>query len=273
MVTKWAFSLDERAAGWFQDMIKVGVISAKKNTLLTPICFFDGCGTPHIFQWLESNDVQVIRARVPFYEELFSSTVLQANEGTPYQPSQASGAYLRLYASDYIKDEFFLYTDCDVMFLQNPNLNLVKPKVLAACREFIITDGEIEIIDRSFNSGVIIFNRNGFNDVREKVVSVARDHHYYHRVHCSYDQSILNIALADKWESLPAEFNWRPFQGICKQACILHFHGPKPTRISEIMSGKDVPESPLMARIVERNYSAYEHYVNIFNSFLIEANS
>jgi hypothetical protein len=273
VVSKWAFSLDERAAGWFQDMIKVGVVSAKKNTSLTPICLFDGCGTPHIFQWLEGNGVQVVRARVPFYEELFSSTVLQANEGTPYQPSQASGAYLRLFASDYIKDDFFLYTDCDVMFLQDPAPNIIKPRLLAACKEFIITDGEIETVNSSFNSGVIIFNRNRFLEVREEVISMARHHNYYHRVHSSYDQSILNIALADKWEPLPAELNWRPFQGIYEQACILHFHGPKPTRISEIMSGKDAPESRLMARIIERYYPAYEYYVKIFNSFLSDANS
>ena len=33
-IRKWVFSFDQRASGWFADMIKVAVISARQNTSL-----------------------------------------------------------------------------------------------------------------------------------------------------------------------------------------------------------------------------------------------
>ena len=95
-IKKWLFSFDQRASGWFEDMIKVAVVSARENTSLEPICLFDGASDPRIIAWLKQQSVQVIRTRVPFHAELFSSQTMEANKGTPYHPEHASGAFLRV---------------------------------------------------------------------------------------------------------------------------------------------------------------------------------
>ena len=109
MPTTWMFNFDERASGWFADMIRVAVISAREQTDLRPMCLFDGKGTPGIISWLKANGVPVIRTQVPFRDELFSEEVLAANADTGYHPQHAAGAFLRLVAADFVDDDYFLY--------------------------------------------------------------------------------------------------------------------------------------------------------------------
>ena len=92
------FSLDGRAAGWFADMIKVAVVSARERTRLEPVCLYDGAGTPSLLSWLARQGVEVLRVAVPFRDKLFSDTTMKANEATGYNPEHAAGAFLRAVA-------------------------------------------------------------------------------------------------------------------------------------------------------------------------------
>jgi hypothetical protein len=268
---RWVFSFDQRAAGWFAEMIKVAVISARVHTSLQPLCLFDGDQTPPIISWLERNGVDVVRARVPFRDELFSEEVLSANAGTPYHPEHAAGAFLRLVAPDYVEEDCFLYTDCDVMFCADPAPFFTRPRVLAACREAATGDGDSGP-QQGFNSGVMVLNSGGFAGRRGEMIDLLRRNHFYFRRHQSFDQSMLNLLFRDDWEPLAEEMNWRPFQGLNSRAAILHFHGPKPHRIQAILDGQaSEDEAPVMSRLVFEHRLKYDHYLGEYRGYLAAA--
>ena len=268
MPTTWVFNFDERAADWFHDMIMVAVLSARERTDLSPLCLFDGKGTPPIISWLKANGVPVVRTQVPFRDELFSEAVIAANAGTAYHPQHASGAFLRLMAPDFVEAPYFLYTDCDVMFLNNPVQSFLNPRIIAACAEIYVDNIVVETSD-FFNSGVMFLNRAGFLAERERMIELLRANRFYFQEYCSYDQTMMNLALGDRWERLPSELNWRPFQGINPHASIVHFHGPKPHRIGSILDGEaSACEAPEAARFAQHHENEYRHYVELFRRYL-----
>lgn len=271
MALTWLFNFDERASGWFADMIKVAVVSAREHTALRPLCLFDGKGTPPVVSWLEANGVPVLRAQVPFRDELFSESTLAANAGTGYHPQHAAGAFLRLMAADFVGDDHFLYTDCDVMFLRDPASALVEPRIAAACPEIYVGNKVVDTSD-VFNSGVLFVNRSGFLSERDRMVELLRANGFYFRENRSYDQAMMNRVLDGRWERLPGELNWRPFQGVNPGAAIVHFHGPKPHRIGRILDGEaTAAEMPEAAPFAERYAEEYRHYVALFRDYLARA--
>jgi hypothetical protein len=265
------FNFDERASGWFADMIRVAVISAREQTDLRPMCLFDGKGTPGIISWLKANGVPVVRTQVPFRDELFSEEVLAANADTGYHPQHAAGAFLRLVAADFVDDDYFLYTDCDVMFLGNPETAFFPPRIVAACPEIYVGNKVVDTSD-VFNSGVLFINKTAFSAERDRMVELLRANRFYFRENRSYDQAMMNRVLDGRWERLPGELNWRPFQGANPNASIVHFHGPKPHRIGRLLDGQatatDVPEA---ARFAEQYAEEYRHHVALYRAYLAKA--
>eukprot|EP00002_Diphylleia_rotans_P027075 TRINITY_DN5418_c0_g1_i5.p1 TRINITY_DN5418_c0_g1~~TRINITY_DN5418_c0_g1_i5.p1 ORF type:complete len:118 (-),score=14.14 TRINITY_DN5418_c0_g1_i5:57-410(-) len=54
------------------------------------------------------------------------------------------------------------------------------------------------------------------------------------------DQGALNTFYRSRMDSLPAEFNWRPYWPRNKNAKILHFEGPKPRDYRAYFESKKV---------------------------------
>lgn len=259
---QWFFGYSGNAAGWFKDMIKVAVLSAKKNTSLEPNCLYDGRGDD-VVEWLLENGVKVHRTSVPFRDELFSKEVLSANEGTPYHPENASGHFLRLLVPDFSNAERSLYTDCDIMFLREPADKVVE--TIGACGEINISGHPA---GNSFNSGVMIVDNERLRAQREGFIEFARSEGFYSRRHHSYDQVLLNIYFRDHWEPLAPKMNWRPWQGVNNSAQIVHFHGPKPQRIAAILQGESLAGESGLLRYVEADRASYELYCGLFADFL-----
>ncbi|WP_374301575.1 glycosyltransferase [Paracoccus sp. (in: a-proteobacteria)] len=259
---QWFFGYSGNASGWFKEMIKVAVISSRKHTTLQPNCLYDGQGD-EVIDWLSRNGVTIHRTAVPFREELFSDKVLQVNEGTPYRPDNASGHFLRLMVPDYSEGEYSLYTDCDVMFSQEPKFQEID--TFGACAE-LDSNGMPAI--SSFNSGVMVINNDQFSRERDGLVAFIRDHNFYNRAHSSYDQALLNMYFKGKWSLLPQTLNWRPWQGINRDAEIIHFHGPKPQRISAILEGKGLAGEAHLENYINRDIQSYQEYVQQFQNHL-----
>lgn len=268
----WVFCLDQRSANWFADMIKVAVVSAREHTRLRPLCLFDGDQTPPVLTWLERNGVRIIRTQVPFRAELYSERVLLANQGTPYSPEQASGAYLRLMSPEHVESEFFLYSDCDIQFLGDPAPLFVEPTIVGACAEMHLVDGKL-VTASAFNSGVMYIKRTAFAAERAAIIERARANTFYYRKTRSFDQTILNICLEGRWTPQDERLNWRAFQGVHPDARILHFHGPKPSRIRALLEGKaDESEMQHLWPLVEPQQAAFRHYLDLFTATLARAN-
>ncbi|MDH6265090.1 lipopolysaccharide biosynthesis glycosyltransferase [Rhizobium sp. SG_E_25_P2] len=272
-VRRWVFSLDQRATGWFRDCLKAAVVSAKQHTTLEPICILDGDTESDFARWLKNAGVTVIKHEVSFKSELFSDAVIHANQGSPYNPAQASGAYLRVEAARILEDDVFLYTDCDIMFVADPAPDFYAPKVFGACAE-IVSEGDHYVETQSFNSGVMVVNRANFVQKVEGFIEFCRARNFYSRQHSSYDQTHLNLYFGHEWEKMSPNLNWRPFQGIGEAASIIHFHGPKPQRIDKILSGEaSAQEIDSMRHLINSNIDSYAYYVGRFNEFLKEADS
>lgn len=255
---EWFFAFNEKATGWFAEMIKVAVRSATANTTLTPICLYDGhpnCMT----DWLRDNGAVVLFTQVPFRAELFSPEIQSINSGTHYTPEHATGAFLRTEAAKHARHEVFAYTDCDVMFLRD-DISSVRTDKIAAVPE--LSDA------RSFNSGVMVINRAFFSDRHAALIDYMRANGFYHRRNSSYDQCFLNEYFAADWDTLPPGLNWRPVQGMSEEASIIHFHGPKPTRIAALLAGKGLDAEANLESIVSLNPESYAAYVNKFQSYL-----
>ncbi len=259
----WFFGLSGNSRNWFSDAIKVAVTSAKANTSLTPHCLYDG---PHceLISWLKSNNVSVINTAVPFRDELFSPVVTQANEGSAYIPENASGHFLRILVAEHSDKSNILYTDCDVMFVNEVTPPFVDH--IGVVREYNIYSQSFE---QSFNSGVMIFNKNALIKDYNLLVDYFRKHHFFHRKFSSYDQTLLNEFYKDKSIThLSADFNWKPYQGRNEKASIIHFHGPKPNRISAILKGQLHTGEQQLVQFINANREAYAHYSDMFSEYL-----
>lgn len=264
---QWFFGYSGNASAWFEEMIKVAVISSRKHTTLKPNCLYDGQGDD-VVDWLDRNDVTIHQTAVPFRDELFSDDVLRLNAGTPYRPGNASGHFLRLMVPDYSVGNYSLYTDCDVMFSDEPKFGSVD--VFGACAE-LDQDGKPE--PYSFNSGVMLINNKRFLQERTGFIDFIRSNNFYNRQHSSYDQAFLNMYFKNNWTLLPETLNWRPWQGLNTNAEIIHFHGPKPHRISAIMEGKCVEGEEHLSNYINKNYRSYKEYVKQFEEHLLSRNT
>ena len=118
---KWIFALNAASIEDYGDFARVAALSARAFNSLEAFCLFDG--EPCDFtRELERMDVQIVRVRSRFYEQLSN---LAAQHNNTLLVKVASGAFLRLEIPRLArelgwKDEFVFYTDCDVIFQNDP---------------------------------------------------------------------------------------------------------------------------------------------------------
>ncbi|WP_041257455.1 hypothetical protein [Fibrella aestuarina] len=249
----------------YDQLLKVAVYSALKNTTLQLYCIFDGLPN-ELTKWLESKNVTVIFRRSYLYNKLAYITCEKLNN--PSLLNIGGGAFLRVEIPAIMQefgynDRFVLYTDCDVMFQKDvaEGLSRYEPKFFAVAPENNINSY------RLMNSGVMLMNMpnlqkrdKDFRNYVEKnlesyipgigkpvrpnllVYALSGRVNYYP----AWDQSAYqhyytqNWLSIPGWDKLPPSFNWKPYWGDSSQADIVHFHGPKPNQ-AQLFSSKQVP--------------------------------
>ena len=127
---KWFFAASEVSLDHhdhdFRALIRSAVHSARQNTRLEPHMIYDGEESAFT-QEIRNLGVTVIRHRLSFYDRIEAAQKAQRPDWTPYM-FVASGALLRLEIPTLeTRDEFVLYTDCDVLFLKDPELEGLRP--------------------------------------------------------------------------------------------------------------------------------------------------
>ena len=253
-IKKWFFALnsDSNAIEEYQQYIKCAVNSALTNTTLEPHCLYDDIkGDVEIIKWLENKNINIHRLSSRFVKEM-------ENKMSPDVLAIAKGTWLRLEIPELVKDkyedEYVLYTDCDILFLDEFEFD-GKCKFFAAAPEANITD------KNWFNTGVMVMNINNLYETVNKfsdfIISYGIDKHI------AFDQGAYNKFYKNKWDRLPPKFNWKPYWGINDKAKILHFHGVKADHIENIFKGNinDLPS--ILQDIYKRNPKAYKYYYNL----------
>lgn len=219
---KWFFGVND-FSNYFENysqLIKVAVYTANKNTTLEPFCIYDGQEN-ELTKWLRKNNVNIIFHRSPHYQQL--------KQSFPHAFPTASGAFLRVEIPKIVemqgfKDEYVLYTDCDVMFLHD----VVDYLQNLTCKYFAIAPQENpKDWVNQVNTGVMYMNTKNLLDVHEDFNKFI-DQNLGQLLKKSYDQGAYKRYFRGKWDRLDLTMNWKPYWEINQEIKILHFHGPKP---------------------------------------------
>lgn len=122
-----------------------------------------------------------------------------------------------------IEEDYYLYTDTDVLFLQDiDSCSLNKPPFYT-----ISSEGFPGVPE---NTGVMYVNRHRMKDYLNDIVTYAKEIKWDFG---AMDQGLLNKYVLARNLSipyLPERFNWKPYWGSSDDAVIVHYHGPKPLR-------------------------------------------
>lgn len=268
---KWYFTINDFASTWLWDVMRVSVTSALERTNLQPVCLYDGNDDMLKF-WMSSNGVPVIQRKVPFADRLHSDEVVNRNAGRPYRPQSAEGFYLLL-EIPFVEanDEFVLFTDADVMFTGQVDLSAFKPAFLAACPEVDISNPSLEPTNHGFNSGVMVMNvpamRQRMQDVYLRLEQAG--YFSFDDSGAVYDQGVLNSVFKGQWDALPMEYNWRACFPENRDSKIIHWHGPKPRQVRDVISGQGGGSVTAdMAKLLEGRHDNYRHHLAIFDDFM-----
>jgi hypothetical protein len=246
---KWYFASNNQSPG-YEYLIKAAVESAIKNTSLVPHFLYDG--TPDkLTAWLEAKGVNVIYHRTSFYnhlKEFYPQEMLRT----------AAGAFLRCdIPLIEAEDDLVLYTDCDVLFVGEiiPQ-DIPRPELFACAPEVGQTNWAV------LNTGAMLMNlpalRKTHRDFTEFIIGHLPEL-------TTFDQTAYNRFYAGRHTPLPLEYNWKPYWGANPDAKIIHFHGPKPHHMVQIMTGVPVPDiyKPLFAM----NRLGCIHYLSLFGKY------
>jgi hypothetical protein len=206
-------------------MIMVAVDTAKKRTSLKPHCIYDG-GENGFTAWLTKRGVRIIPHR-SFMREALEE--LGRQKQNPHLAAALSGAFSRIELPEIVESgaDRILYTDCDVMFLDE-----VVPELEANdCRYFAVAPESDREDYVNMNTGVMLMNterlRESLPEFREYVSKnlAALEAE-------SWDEAAYRWFYRNEngpmWDRLRPELNWKPYWGENPQAKIGHFHGPKP---------------------------------------------
>ena len=289
---KWVFTLTlSKNENVYHDMVKVALLSALKNTLLKPVCLvLHPAQNPTLLRWMKSKGVVVIEhkpAWANIINELDEKRILAENQR--FSPLYGSASAL---ISTFMRidipilgfvDDFVLYTDVDVLFLQNLDLSSFGelPRYYTASTETIGDNGYM-------NAGVVLYNvinmRWTYNSFLSHVFSDSNRMNGLHfKEFGPGDQGAYNSFY--RFEYTPqiidgASFNWRPYWkslpldgGAIK---IVHWHGPKPPDYFHYYTHNEA--ATLFSGILSRCDRTIPtdlcwQYYRIWSSLLQEANS
>jgi lipopolysaccharide biosynthesis glycosyltransferase len=226
---QWYFALTEDSTAFRQyvEMVMVAVHTAKKVTSLEPHCIYDG-NDNDFTAWLGKHGVRIVRHR-SFVREALEE--LGRRKGNPHLAAALSGAFSRIELPDIVKENSgggrVLYTDCDVMFLDEVAAELAAN----ACRLFAVAPESVRDDYVNMNTGVMLMNTERlceslpeFREYVSKNLAALEAE--------SWDEAAYRWFYRDEsgplWDRLRPELNWKPYWGENPEAKIIHFHGPKP---------------------------------------------
>jgi len=246
---RWFFAIDEAGSeGLTGADAKLAVQTALTLGELEPVLIYHG--KPNAFTtWMERHNVRVINISLSFI------TTIRTAESAGTYKAHSIGHWLRVMVPIVEEaEEFVLYTDCDVIFLNKVNWNTIRPRVFSAAPEFKKDNWNF------FNAGVMVINvaamRDSYIEFEGHIKRAIGSGNHYHYD----DEKALNEFYRGQWERLSPKFNWKPYWGFEGTAVIIHFHGPKLNAIEMIINGIWPAENPTqdqLTRIVDGHIDAY----------------
>lgn len=282
---KWFVSTNEKSLyeKEFFRLLKVAVYSAQKNTSLEPYLIYEGNYNEKL-KSIEKQGVKIIEHELPIRNEIKSyvkkAFADSSSELVEKMINVRTGGFLRSEIPVVIKEEGFsddkvLYTDCDVVFLDNLNLDEYSPNFFAAYgwKEGGYTKFNIGGY-MHFNSGVMLMNVDSMYKSYDNFVNFVLSNGYdkerpsqskfWQKNLLLSDQVSYNLFYEDKIDRLPKEYNWNPSKGVNQNAKIVHFNGLKWTQWEKYLNGE---VRPALKEQVKRDEKSYKHYVGVAKKY------
>jgi lipopolysaccharide biosynthesis glycosyltransferase len=258
---KWFFAVSDISMDHhdhdFRALIRSAVNSARANTRLIPHMIFDG-PEGSFTEEMRALGVIVIRHRISFYDRLEAAQSVQRPDWTSYM-YVASGALLRLEIPLLEQtDAFVLYTDCDVVFLKDPELEHLRPDVFAVAPER--QQGSHE----DMNSGVMVMNLPRLRADLPALVTFLCDNF---AVVSGFDQEAYRHFYRGAWSALTSDHNWKPYWGVNPDARIVHFHGPKPPAIRKLMADPNYGAPDVWRQLYFQDVASYRHWLSMWQRY------
>lgn len=216
---QWIIAINDagRAFPQYCELAKVAILTALERTSLTPILIYDGRDN-EFTRWLHRHGVRVIPWRSSLRPQLTACAL--------------PGIFLRvdlpLIGARFGLDEYVLYTDCDVMFLDDV-VDLLEP---VRCRYFAAASESDRASAVDMNSGVMWMHLPDMLELQDTFREFILEHldelPGFSWDQGAYSRFYRSTAGAPLWEHLPPELNWKPYWEHSAAARLVHFHGPKP---------------------------------------------
>jgi hypothetical protein len=258
---KWFFAVSEVSLDHhdhdFRALIRSAVNSARMKTQLIPHMIFDGAEGAFTAE-MRALGVRVILHRITFYDRLRAAQESQRPDWGSYM-FVASGALLRLEIPLIEQsDAYILYTDCDVLFLKNPDLSGLEPPLFAVAPQQ--QQGSYE----DMNSGVMLMNLPKLRADLPAQIDFLCDN--FSEVN-GFDQELYRTFYKGGWTGLSPTWNWKPYWGINPEATIVHFHGPKPPAVRKLVANADYAAPDIWRQLFFRNPESYRQYLAQWQEF------
>lgn len=256
----------------FFELLQVAVTSLRENTSLDPYVLYEGEECPAT-KWLHDQGVTIVPTRLTFYDELREFMLPDYQE---FHIACRAGAFLRTELTPSIRefgidDQYVFYTDCDVVFASDIQLDNCRPKYFAASGNKVGGRTRLKIGGHyHINSGVMLMNvdamRGRYEEFKKFVMSNGlgmkrpSDPFMQKNLFMS-DQVALNLFYRGKITRLAPEYNWNPAQGINSAAKVIHFNGLKWNQWDDFCNHSLPPE--LLGKYdmkVNRDRDSYEYY-------------
>lgn len=261
---KWYTSISSKSPNEYFDMLDVAVYSCMKNTdYKVNILCDEYC--ERVDRW-KNKGANIIY----FKGEVFSAFIEQFKHDQRLLGIAAT--YLRSNIPIVEKDDVYvLYTDADVMFMNNNKFKMNLPKFIACAPEFNQNDWNY------FNAGSMLINVKNMSNEYEKFKAFVIPN-FEKLFKMAHDQGAYNMLYRNAWDRLPLEMNWKPYWCYNENAKIVHFHGPKPNNINDYFNGTmdnikiDVMDNgtDLYKRMINMNIEGNKKYMEIWNGYLKE---
>jgi predicted O-methyltransferase YrrM len=252
---KWVFATNqgslEKSNNEYPRLIRAAVSSAIENTTLQPFMVYDGAETAFTRE-MQDRGVTIVQHRLSFYE--FIRNYQEQNHPGNWRYLQtATSAYLRVDLPLLFKrDDFLLYTDCDIIFLRDPQLDMFRPEYFSCAPERVRGDRV------HFNSGVMVMNLKTLAKTHATFCEYIKQN--YAKL-VSFDQGAYRTHYDNMQDLLPDELNWKPYWGLNSNAQIIHFHGPKPSLALEFFTKPRVASPPLIRELFDENPQSYKVFL------------
>ena len=155
----------------YLDLLKVMLISARKNTSLHLVCLYDGNTNDPVYNLLKEFNVEIILHQLPYKLELmeiYPREWMLQNLGKEIEYNRIFGTFMRMEIPVVEKEEkYVLYSDIDVIFNADILLEeLPHPTYLAAAPEYERNVEDMEY----FNAGVLVMNIQGMKEKYEEFI-------------------------------------------------------------------------------------------------------